>query len=183
VDLDPAQSALLVIDVQSGLRPFIHESGRVVDRIAFIVELGRLLEVPIFVTEQNPSKMGTTTTDLDAALGETARFPKMEFSAARCPAFIEALRASGRRQIVVVGLETHICVGLTAQDLLAEGFEVAVCPDAVSSRSLERHKLGMERIRDAGAVPSHTESVTYEWMGSAVHPRFRDALAIVKRHP
>lgn len=181
VFLDAAQAALLVIDVQPSLTPHILDGGRVLERIAFLAEIASLLEIPVLATEQNPSKMGFTEPSLARHFSGGA-FEKMSFSAAGCATFMEALRASGRTQVVIVGFETHICVSLTAQDLLEQGFEVVVCPDGVSSRNQERHKLGMERIRDAGVVPAHTEAVAYEWLGSAAHPKFREALAVVKRY-
>lgn len=92
------------------------------------------------------------------------------------------LAATHRRSVVVVGVETHICVCGTVLDLIAAGYRVTVCPDAVSSRSLEAHKLGMERIRDVGGLPAHTESVVYEWLGGSTHPAFKSVLEIVKRH-
>ena len=104
----------------------------------------------------------------------------MSFSALGSPEFCAAIDACGRSQFVLTGLETHICVSQTAQDLVDRKLEVVVCPDAVSSRSLEAHKLGMERIRDAGVVPAHTESVAYEWIGTAEHSAFKSFLAIVK---
>ena len=104
----------------------------------------------------------------------------MAFSALGSSEFCETLKKTGRRQVVLVGLETHICVSQTAQGLLDLGYEVVVCPDGVSSRTREAHKLGMERIRDAGVVPAHSESIAYEWLGSADHPDFKAFLAIVK---
>lgn len=181
VFLDAASAALLVIDVQPSLTPHIHDGGRVAERIAFLAEIASLLDVPVLATEQNPSRMGETDPQLSRLFSQPA-YEKMSFSAAGCEAFMEALHASQRRQVVIVGLETHICVSLTAQALLEQGFEVVVCPDGVSSRNQERHKLGMERIRDAGVVPAHTEAVAYEWLGSASHPKFREALAVVKRY-
>lgn len=183
ITLDPARSALLVIDVQPTLMPFIHEGDRVLDRIAFLAKVSKLLEIPILTTEQNPSRMGTTHEALADLVVDPAPFSKMCFGACGCAPFMAALEETGRRQVVVTGVETHICVSQTAQGLLEAGYEVVVCPDGVSARSLERHKLGMERIRDAGCVPAHTEAVAYEWLGTAEHPRFRDALAVVKAHP
>ena len=104
----------------------------------------------------------------------------MAFSALGCPEFVAALRLTGKTKVILVGFETHICISQTAHDLLSAGFEVVVCPDAVSSRSQEQHKLGMERLRDAGVVPAHTESVAYEWIGTAEHPKFKSFLQIVK---
>jgi nicotinamidase-related amidase len=154
---------------------------RVVDRSRFLVRVAQLLGVPVLATEQNPERMGGTVSGLADLL--ESRQSKMAFSACGASALAQHLENGTRRQAVVVGIETHICVSQTAHDLLERGFEVAVCPDAVSARSVERHKLGMERIRDAGAVPAHTESIVYEWLGSADHPLFREALKIVKEHP
>jgi nicotinamidase-related amidase len=175
---DPQRCLVLVVDVQEALLSSIFEIDRVVARASFLIQIANLLEVPVLATEQNPSKMGGTEPSLAALLPQP--FPKMAFSACGSPEAMTALEATGRRQIIVVGIETHICVSQTAHDLLDRGYEVAVCPDAVSARSIERHKLGMERIRDAGAVPAHTEAVAYEWLRSADHPKFRDALKIVK---
>lgn len=171
----------MVIDVQTALVPHLHEGEKLVNRIAFLTKVAHLLEIPVLTTEQNPSRMGTTVADLAP---DRAAFPKMAFSATGSEAFMDALETEigVRNQVVILGVETHICVSLTVNDLLSRGFEVAVCPDGVGARSLDRHKLGMERIRDAGAVPIHTEAVAYEWLGSAEHPKFRDALAIVKGH-
>jgi len=182
ITLRAPETALIVVDVQSGLAPYIFEGEKTISRISFLAEIANLLEVPIFATEQNPLKMGGTVAPLTPQLDPSRTFGKMEFGAHLCGEFMRALESSGRRKVVLVGLETHICISLTAQGLLEVGYEVAVCPDGVSARTQERHKLGMERIRDAGIVPAHTESVAYEWLESADHPRFRDALRIVKAH-
>ncbi|MBC8063562.1 MAG: isochorismatase family protein [Chlorobia bacterium] len=107
-------------------------------------------------------------------------YSKMAFSCWGAPGFQDALESQARSCVVLVGIETHICVTLTALDLLNNGYHVFVCPDAVSARSLEMHKLGMERMRDSGAMPTHTETLAYEWMGSADHPKFKDVLNLVK---
>ncbi|WP_158409175.1 isochorismatase family protein [Fimbriimonas ginsengisoli] len=183
ITLKPTQSALIVIDVQPVLMPSIHQGDVLTERIRFLARIARLLEVPVFATEQNPSRMGSTVDAICELVADPAPFSKMAFSGGGCAPFMDALKASGRGQVVLVGVETHICVSQTAQGLLDAGYEVVVCPDGVSARSLERHKLGMERIRDAGVVPAHTEAVAYEWLGTAEHPRFREALSIVKQHP
>lgn len=180
IALDPAKSLLAVVDLQTALVPQLADSERILNRAAFLAKAAQALEVPILATEQNPDRMGATDPALAGIVGSA--ISKMAFGAADVPAFSDALRASGRNQVVIVGCETHICVSLTAQALLDAGYEVVVCPDAVGARSMERHKLGMERIRDAGVVPAHTESVAYEWLRTAEHPRFREVLAIVKAH-
>jgi nicotinamidase-related amidase len=179
--LAPETSVLVVVDVQPSFLSGIFEAERVLDRVEFSMRIARLLGVPILATEQYPSRMGGTH-ELLAPLLETAAPPmeKMSFSCAGCGMFMEALGNMGRPQIVIVGIETHICVSQTAHDLLVRGYELVVCPDAVSARTVDRHKLGMERIRDAGAVPAHSEAVAYEWMRSAENPAFREALKLVK---
>lgn len=141
-------------------------------------EIATLLGVPVVATEQYPEKMGGTVESLLPYVGTPYR--KMEFSAMNNDTFVQVVKASGRSQVVVVGIETHICVSQTCHGLLREGIQAVVCPDAVSSRTQDRHKLGMERLRDAGGVPAHTEAIAYEWCHSAENPKFRDMLDIVK---
>lgn len=178
IKLEPTRSALIVVDVQPSFLAGIFEAERVVAKATFMARAAEALGVPVLATEQNPDRMGGTHPELAPHVG--APFPKMEFSCVGCEDLISALEFTGRRQAVLVGIETHICVGQTAQDLLALGYEVAVCPDGVSAGSLEAHKLGMERMRDAGVVPVHTEAVAYEWMGTADHFAFRQVLGLVK---
>jgi len=180
VKLDPRRSLLVLIDIQPSLTKTIFEIDRVLARTMFLTKVANLLEIPVFATEQNPSRMGFTVPELSNLLVSHAPFPKMSFSALAEPKFADALKETQRTQIVLTGLETHICVSQTAHGLIDLGYDVVVCPDAVSSRTLEAHKLGMERIRDAGAVPAHSEAVAYEWLGTADQPVFKQFLAIVK---
>ena len=179
IDLKTDSSCVVVVDIQPAFMAAMSESDRTQSRAQFLVDIAHLLEIPILATEQNRSKMGETAPSIASRLSEPA-FDKMSFSCVDCEAFMDALFRIGRKQIILVGIETHICVSQTALDLQSQGYEVVVCPDAVSARTMDRHKLGMERIRDAGIVPAHTEAVTYEWMRTADHPRFRDALKLVK---
>lgn len=133
----------------------------------------------MLASEQYPARMGGTEPRFNGLLDQV--YGKMEFSAAANSEFMLALEATGRKQVVIVGIETHICVSQTALDLLAKGYEVVVCPDALSSSSQDRHKLGMERLRDAGVIPVHTEAVAYEWCHSANNPKFKELLAVVKQ--
>jgi nicotinamidase-related amidase len=180
VKLDPSRSLLVVIDIQPSLSKTIFEIDRVLTRVTFLAKVAQLLKIPVLATEQNPSRMGHIVPEISPFLGAPPAFEKMAFSALGAEEFADALNETERTQVVLVGLETHICVSQTAEDLLRRGFQVVVCPDAVSSRTLEAHKLGMERMRDAGIVPAHTESVAYEWMGTADHSAFKQFLTIVK---
>src|SRR5579863_9582193 len=180
---DPLADVLLVVDLQAPLLDVIHERDRVVSQACFLIKVAHILDVPIVVTEQAPDRLGGTVEEVKTALGNTHVFAKSEFSAGANGAVQKRLAELARSSVILVGIETHICVCGSALDLLEAGYRVTVCPDATSSRTLEAHKLGMERIRDAGAMPAHTESIAYEWMGSSTHPKFRDVLEIVKRYP
>ena len=179
IKLTPSEPVLLVIDLQESFLKIIHEADRVLSRSEFLVRVSKIFEVPVLASEQYPLRMGVTDARFEGLLDQV--FGKMEFSAAANPSFMAALEATGRRTVIIVGIETHICVSQTALDLIAKGFEVVVCPDALSSSSQDRHKLGMERLRDAGVIPIHTEAVAYEWCRSADDSRFKELLAVVKQ--
>jgi nicotinamidase-related amidase len=170
---------LIVVDLQPSFLKAIHESERVLARSEFLARAAHLLEVPALATVQNPDRMGGLDERFLPLLSRPVE-SKMAFSCMGCAPFVEALEALGRKQAVLVGIETHICITQTALHLLDKGFQVVVCPDAASSRTLDRHEIGLHRLRDAGVALAHSESVAYEWMGGANHPKFRQALELVK---
>jgi len=177
---NPEADVLLVVDLQVPFLDVIYERDRIVNRAGFLIQVAKILGVPVIATEQVPDRLGKTHPDILAALGDSRVHEKTAFSAAGCLPAMDELNTVGRKSVIVIGVETHICVCGTVLDLLARHYQVTVCPDAVSSRTLEAHKLGMERIRDAGAMPAHTESVAYEWLGSSTHPEFKKILELVK---
>src|SRR5262249_31132713 len=150
------QDALIVVDIQEALLGAIYESARMLTRAAFLIKAAGLAGIPILATEQVPDRLGRTDAGIREALGSVEPLAKSSFSAA--PVLCDRLESLGRPSVVLVGIETHICVCSTVLELLNAGFEVTTCADAVSSRSLEAHKLGMERIRDSGSRAAHTES-------------------------
>ena len=180
---DPSTDVLFVIDLQERLLGRIDRAEAVCRRVAFLARVARLLAVPIIATEQAPKGLGPTASIIAEALGGAKPLAKSSFSCMGDANVREILSGLGRTRAVLVGIETHICVCGTALDLIESGYRVVVCPDAVSSRSQEAHKLGMERIRDHGGVAAHTESVTYEWIGDSTHPDFGEVLKLVKAHP
>jgi nicotinamidase-related amidase len=139
--------------------------------------------VPVVATEQNAERMGGTEADLADLLRNNgcAIESKMTFSCCRTTVLESHLSGFDRRQIILAGIETHICVLQTAMQLVGRDAEVCIVGDAVSARSEQAHSLGIERMRQAGVVIAHSESIAYEWMGSADHPSFRDVLGVVKR--
>src|SRR5688572_20464626 len=174
-----SRSILLVVDVQPSFLRVVQGAERVLRRSEFLLRMATLLDVPILATEQYAERMGATDPRLLPQL-PSGPIGKMTFSCVGCDPFERALKDSGRDQAVIVGIETHICVTQTALHLLERGLDVIVCEDAVSARAQEMSDIGFRRLRHAGVTVAHTESVAYEWLGSADNPKFRDALAIVK---
>ena len=174
-----SESILLLVDLQPTFMSAIHENDRVLARSAFIAEAAKLLGIPVIATEQYPSRMGGTDPSLSSFL-DVEPMAKMDFSCCGSAELVQLLEDRRRNQVVLVGIETHICVNQTVHDLLNQGFEAIVCADATSSRTLDRHSIGLQRISSAGATVAHTESVVYEWLKSADHPKFREALKLVK---
>jgi len=170
---------LILIDVQPNFLAPIVEADKVLARCKFMLEIANLLEVPVIATEQYPSRMGGTHEDLRSLLC-AAPIGKMCFSCARSGEFNAALGATGRKQAVLIGIETPICVNKTAHDLLGRGFEVLLAADAVGARSSEMHELALRRMDAAGAILGQTESIAYEWLETAENSKFRDVLKIVK---
>lgn len=175
---DIQKAALVVVDMQPNFLAAIPDGEAVLARTLYLVRCATTLEIPVFVTEQYPSRMGGTDPRIAEALPTGADIAgKMIFSA--WPA-LRAWLPADRSQLVIAGIETPICVNQTAHEALAAGLEVFVVEDAVGARSDAMHRNGLERMRAAGAEIAHSDSIVYEWMKSAEHPAFRDILKLVK---
>lgn len=173
-------SVLVVVDLQpTFLRP-IASGERVVARTRFLAECARLLDVPIIATVQNAERMGRTESSVIDLLGEP--IDKMSFSCCANEHFQDRLRALNRTQAILAGIETHICINQTAHHLLESGTDVFLAADAIGARLEDAHEIGLSRMVEAGAVLAHSESIVYEWLGSADDPQFREVLQIVKRY-
>lgn len=181
--VDRADAVLVLIDMQESLASAMERRDAVVRTSVLLARVARLLDVPVIVTRQYPEGLGDTVEPLREAVGEDVPVDKLTFSCLAEPAFAERLSMLGRRQIVIAGMETHICVAQTTLALLAEGYRVHVAADAVCSRRTLDHQVALERMRAAGAEVTVAESVIYEALGRAGTPEFREVLAQVKAHP
>lgn len=184
--LDRSTSVLVVVDMQEPFLSAIHGREALTENVSLLIRAARLLGVPVLPTVQYAQRMGgvvpVIADALGVALGNGGGLPidKLCFSCAGADDFTRALAATGRKQVLLCGVETHICVSQTAHDLLHAGYQVHVSPDAVSSRTLEKHKLGMERIRDAGIKPCAAEAAVFEWLYEAGTAEFKEILKLVK---
>ena len=176
--LDSSRSAVLVIDLQEKLVPVIRSGEAVVKQAIRLLDAADILDVPSAATVQYPNGLG----GLVESLAE--RFPepeeKLDFSAAVCRNALDIWSTQGRDQIVVVGIETHVCVQQTVLDLIAEGLRPFIPVQAVAARGGEDHEVAMERMQFSGATLTTVESVLFEWLSTADRPEFKATSKIVK---
>lgn len=195
--LEAAQSQLVLVDYQERLMPVIHDAEATLANAVRLAKLAHLVQVPVWGTEQNPSRLGPNAPEVRALCRDT--LAKMHFSAAeeglaewlRPPAKPPAGNARSlpkhmqkaapeRSSIVIAGCEAHVCLLQTALGLLEDEFEVWVVTDACSSRTERSRDAAYDRLAGAGAELVTTEMVGFEWLGSCEHPAFREALALIK---
>jgi nicotinamidase-related amidase len=174
--MDPRRSALLLVDFQARLMPAIDQAATTVRNARRLVDMACLVKVPVVFTEQNAKGLGPTVAELPVNSGRLVH--KMHFDAVREPEFLATIPAD--RQIVVAGCEAHVCVQQTVLGLLDAGRKVYVVRDALGSRQAENKETAIRRMERHGAEIVTTEMVMFEWLETAEHPHFRDAVALVK---
>ena len=180
--LEKKETALLVIDVQERINAVMADQGHV-PRIEVLVEACRALEVPVVASEQYPQGLGATVDGLAAALAEKTPVGKLAFSCIRDENSRWAIESCRRRQILVTGIETHVCVLQTVLDLLAAGYQVHVPHDAVNSRRPADKKWALRRMEAAGAVITSTESALFELLERCDTADFKMVAKLIKRIP
>jgi nicotinamidase-related amidase len=180
--LNRSDSAVIVVDVQPRLLAVIPDGDQVVGNIAKLLEGARVLGVPTVATEQYPEKLGNTLEQLSEHLQLPAA-AKLRFSMAGCQGVVAELQQLGVTQVVLVGIETHVCVLQSALDLLGAGFDVYVAADAVSSRKEIDREIGLQRMSAQGISLITTEMALFEWCEEAGTDEFRAISTIVRRTP
>jgi nicotinamidase-related amidase len=181
--LDRANAALLVIDVQERLGAAMDPARfeRLLKNNEILVETARTLGLPILVTEQYPKGLGPTVPAVRKALPpEVEPISKVAFSAHAVGLVADRLKQLGRSQIIVTGMETHVCVFQSVRDLIGTGYVPFVPRDAVLSRTPDNHETGLALMRDAGATLTSTETVVFDLLGEAGTPEFKKLSALVK---
>ena len=178
--LTRARAGLVVVDIQERLVPAIFEKERVVQNALRLVQGAAILQVPIFATEQYRKGLGLTVPEVAAAIPGFAPMEKLAFSSCGAEGFVAALEAKGVHDVILCGIEAHVCVAQTCLDLLDRGFRACIAADAISSRTPENHRIAVERMRDAGALIASTEMVLFELLGRAGTDEFKQVLPLVK---
>jgi nicotinamidase-related amidase len=172
--LDRDRSLLLVIDLQESYRGKLHREDTVVAASRRTIEAAGVFGIPVVVTEQYPKGLGSTRAEIAEKLpAGTTVLEKTSFSALGAPAIAGAIEKLGREQVVVIGIETHVCVNQTVHDLLVRGYAVHAVRDAISARFPLEDEIGFAKIVAAGAVPTTSECALFEWLVDARAPEFK----------
>jgi nicotinamidase-related amidase len=177
--LDRSRTALVVVDVQEAFRPAVLDFERVAGNVATLVHGARILALPTLVTEQYPKGLGRTVPEVEQHLDVTP-IEKVCFSAVDAEGFAAALQEARCDQVLLCGIEAHVCVNQTAEDLIAAGIEVHVAQDAVTSRTAENRALGLRKMERSGAVATSVETALFELLRQAGTPEFKEVQALVK---
>jgi nicotinamidase-related amidase len=179
--LSLANSALAIIDMQEAFRSKIEGFTEIAARIATMVEAAKLLKLPIIVTEQYPKGLGHTASEIKKVLpGEIEIIEKTTFSSCGVPQFEAQLGRLGVKQVIVSGIEAHICVNQTVHDLLARSFQVHLLTDCIASRQPANKKVALRKMVQSGAILSSIEMSLFELMRDAKHEQFRAIQALIK---
>ncbi|MFQ5612170.1 MAG: hydrolase [Anaerolineae bacterium] len=173
-------TVLLVVDVQGKLAHLMHGKDALFENLQKIIKGAQVLQVPILWAEQNPDGLGPTIPEVARHLAGAQPISKLSFSCCGSDRFVQALNALNRRQVLVAGIETHVCVYQTTLDLLELGYEVQIVTDAVSSRTAENRQIGLERMKEAGARLTSAETALFELLKVAEGTQFKQILEIVK---
>lgn len=175
--LDANNSILVIIDIQEKLVNAAYNGGKTVTNISIISKAVQMLSIPTLITEQYPKGLGATVENIKN--NEAFIIEKTSFSAFNEPKFRQKIESLNCRQVILCGIETHICVLQTAIDLFKNGYEVYVLKDCVSSRSEEEQNSGLELLKQYGIKVITVETALFQWLKSSEHPLFKDIQKLI----
>lgn len=178
--LSKENTALIVVDVQEKLLPYVTDKEKVVENLRMLIRFADIMGIPIILTEHYPKGLGRTVPEIKEVLKNYEPIEKVIFSCFGSQTFKSRLKELGVKTLMMAGIESHICIEQTALDAMDSGFEVHVIADAISSRTPGNWELGVEKMRQFGAVISSTEMAMYEIMERADTKEFKEVLKLVK---
>ncbi len=179
--LDREKTALVVVDLQEAFRSPINDFAQIVARVSVAVRGFLALDLPVIITEQYPKGLGRTAEEILFLMPPEFEFiEKSAFSSCGAAAFMERLRESGATQIVLCGLEAHVCVNQTAHDLLNENFAVHLLTDCVGSRFTHDKEIALRKMQASGVVSSSVEMALFELIRDARHEQFKEIQKLIK---
>ena len=172
-------NALLIIDIQEKIISPIFNKDSIIKNIKKLLNAYQILEENIFISEQNPFKLGVTSPELSPVAG-FRKFEKMDFSLAKLEEFLKELKNKKITSLIVCGIETYICIQQTVLDCLQKGFEVILISDAMGSRNRIDHEIALQRMTQSGAILATTESIIFELCTTADRKEFKEIRNIIK---
>lgn len=179
--LDPAHTALAIIDMQDGFRSAISDFAETAARIALMTHAAQLLKIPVIVTEQYPRGLGHTADEIKAVLPASLKIiEKTAFSSCGAPAFEAELEAAQALHVLVCGIEAHVCVNQTTHDLMERGYRVHLLTDCITARAEQNKEIGLAKMQQSGALPSSTEMALFELLHDAKHEQFKAIQKLIK---
>ena len=179
--LDKEKAALVIVDFQEAFRSPINDFAQIASRISIVVRAFQILNLPIIITEQYPKGLGRTAEEILFLMPQEFEFiEKSTFSSCGASAFMEKLKNTEARQILLCGLEAHVCVNQTAHDLLNENFEVHLLTDCVSSRFSQDKEAALKKMQASGVVPASVEMALFELMRDSRHEQFKEIQNLIK---
>lgn len=179
--LSLARAALVIIDMQESFRAVISDFAETAARIALLAHAAQLLNLPVLVTEQYPQGLGRTADEIKAVLPAGLEpVEKTAFSSCGALEFVTQLDSTGARQVLVCGIEAHICVNQTTHDLLARGYQPHLLTDCITARTAQNKEAGLRKMFQSGALPTTTEMALFELMRDARHEQFRAIQKLIK---
>ena len=179
--LNENNTLILIIDIQEKLLNAIYNKEIVKNKSIIIAKAASYLNIPVIATEQYPKGLGATNSELKSSLNNNTKFlEKTSFSAIDHSAILNAIESFGRKQIVLFGIETHICVSQTAAALIGKGYDVTLIKDCSGSRLEYEHLAGIERMKTNGVQVITTEIALFEWLRDARHIKFKQVQELIK---
>jgi len=178
--LDVQKCCLVVVDVQGKLAQLMHAGEVLFKNIQILIQAAKILNIPILWCQQCPAALGPTVPEIAELLGGNEPINKSTFSCCGDEAFNAKLNKLARNQVLLCGIETHVCIYQTAVDLLARGFHVDVPADAVSSRTLDNKQIAIRRMAGRGVNITSVEMALFELLRTAEHPKFRQIAKLIK---
>ncbi|HEX9973780.1 MAG TPA: hydrolase, partial [bacterium] len=178
--LQKKTTGLLIIDIQQRINAVMKYRKRVVENVLKLIKGFQILNLPIFITEQYRKGLGPTEQPILDILNQPAIVEKIHFSCCAAAPLMDQIRQKNIQQIVICGIETHVCVLQTSLDLLAEGFQVHLALDAVSSRKKLDHEMAIDRLMQAGVIPTTIESALFELLIRADSAEFKQISQLIK---
>lgn len=175
-----ADALLVIIDIQDSLIKAMYNPDEMMKYAEILERASKVLKFPAVFTTQYKKGLGEVNQKLFSILPEAPVIDKMHFSAMLDEKFVETIKSFNRRQIIISGMETHICVFTTIRDLIAEGYEVFVARDAVSSRTLENKENALEQLREMGAVITNTETILFDLLEKSGSSEFKEIQKLIK---